>query len=155
MAVFVCECGNVFECINGAPVCDVCEEEREDNPEHEAGELTEADDEDKRRLALAKHDGGKPSDYEHDGNNVFSAGRREWLVLTDSEADEAWDEELERYWEDCVLPEVPAHLRGYMDAEAWKSDARHDGRGHSLSGYDGNEDEEDVDGVTYYIYRTN
>jgi hypothetical protein len=30
-----------------------------------------------------------------------------------------------------------------------------DGRGHSLSSYDGEENEEQVNGVTYYIYRTN
>ena len=30
-----------------------------------------------------------------------------------------------------------------------------DGRGHYLSSYDGIEDEQDYDGVTYYIYRTN
>ena len=30
-----------------------------------------------------------------------------------------------------------------------------DGRGHFLASYDGDENEETVDGVTYYIYRTN
>ncbi len=30
-----------------------------------------------------------------------------------------------------------------------------DGRGHFISMYDGDENEETVDGVTYYIYRTN
>ena len=30
-----------------------------------------------------------------------------------------------------------------------------DGRGHFLSGYDGAENEEKVDGVWYFIYRTN
>lgn len=30
-----------------------------------------------------------------------------------------------------------------------------DGRGHFLSGYDGEENEEEVDGATFFIYRTN
>lgn len=30
-----------------------------------------------------------------------------------------------------------------------------DGRGHLLSGYDGDENDQEYDGVTYYIYRTN
>jgi hypothetical protein len=30
-----------------------------------------------------------------------------------------------------------------------------DGRGHNLAGYDGVENEEEYDGETYYIYRTN
>jgi hypothetical protein len=30
-----------------------------------------------------------------------------------------------------------------------------DGRGHYVSSYDGIEDEQDYDGITYYIYRTN
>ena len=30
-----------------------------------------------------------------------------------------------------------------------------DGRGHFLSGYDGNENEETLEGITFYIYRTN
>jgi len=30
-----------------------------------------------------------------------------------------------------------------------------DGRGHFMSSYDGNENEETVNGITYYIYRIN
>jgi len=43
----------------------------------------------------------------------------------------------------------------YFDDEKWKRDARIDGRAHSLSRYDGNEDDQEINGVTYYIYRTN
>ena len=39
--------------------------------------------------------------------------------------------------------------------DAWKRDARMDGRGHSLSSYDGHENEETVEGTTFYIYRIN
>ncbi len=40
--------------------------------------------------------------------------------------------------------------RGFVDAAVSA-----DGRGHFLNGYDGSEEEEDVNGSTYYIYRTN
>jgi len=75
------------------------------------------------------------------------------LVLTDAEAEQRWDDSLESYIDDCL--EIPKHILPYFDREAWKSDARTDGRGHSLSGYDGCENSEEVNGTTYYIYRTN
>lgn len=77
----------------------------------------------------------------------------DWLVYTDSEADDAWDESLENYIDECL--EIPQSIRNYFDRESWKSDARMDGRGHSLSGYDGNECEQEVNGTTYYLYRQN
>lgn len=81
----------------------------------------------------------------------------EYLVLTDEEADDAWDEALDSYLDDCVLPGLPEHARHYFDRPAWKRDARFDGRGHSLALYDGEEhavyDEEDD--TTCYIYRMN
>lgn len=79
-------------------------------------------------------------------------------VLTDEEADDKWDEELDNYIDECIMPEFDRHLPNmycYFDDEAWKRDARYDGRGHSLSRYDGEENEEEVDGVIYYIYRQN
>jgi len=80
---------------------------------------------------------------------------KEYWVLTDDEADEKWEEDLENYIDDCILYQLPEHYRQYFDRESWKSDARHDGRGNSLGRYDGNENEETVNGTTYYIYRTN
>jgi hypothetical protein len=82
----------------------------------------------------------------------------EYLVLTDDEADEMWDEQLDNYIDECILAELPKGVaRNYFDRAAWKRDARHDGRGHSLSSYDGNEDKiyDEEDEETYYIYRTN
>lgn len=86
---------------------------------------------------------------------VFEYGSEEYLVCTDSEADEKWDEYLDNYIEECVLPEIPEAYRNYFDEDAWKSDAENDGRGHSLNPYDGSEDEQKVNGTTYYIYRQN
>lgn len=94
--------------------------------------------------------------YQHyDSLTVFSHGRQEYAVGTDDEADSAWDASMESYLDECVLPELPETAKRYFDRESWKSDARYDGRGHSLSGYDGNENEVEVDGETYYIYRIN
>ncbi len=87
----------------------------------------------------------------------------DYLVLTDEEADEKWDESLDSYIADCIMPEFEkveeslGSTANYFkfDEEMWKRDAKMDGRGHSLSGYDGNENEEEVGGETFYIYRLN
>jgi len=79
----------------------------------------------------------------------------DWKVYTDDEADDAWEESLDNYLDECVLPDLPGTLQNYFDRNAWKSDARMDGRGHSLSGYDGHECEQVVNNTTYYLYRQN
>lgn len=79
----------------------------------------------------------------------------EYYSLTDSEADDKFEEYLDNYIEDIILPDVPQHLRNYFDDERWKDDARDDGRGHSLAHYDGHENEETIGDETFYIYRTN
>ena len=75
------------------------------------------------------------------------------LCLTDSEADDRWEEELDHYIADCILPEIPEWARNYFDEEKWKDDARFDGRGNTISHYDGNENEIKVDDEWFYIYR--
>ncbi len=79
----------------------------------------------------------------------------DYLVLTDSEADDKWEESLDNYIDECIIPELPEFAKNYFDTEGWKKDARYDGRGHSLASYDGNENEETVEGETFYIYRIN
>lgn len=79
----------------------------------------------------------------------------EYLVLTDSEADEKWEEGLENYVDECIIPEIPDPYKYYFDREKWINDAKVDGRGHTLSTYDGDENMEKVNGEYYYIYRTN
>lgn len=87
--------------------------------------------------------------------NTYEYYREEYLVLTDSEADDEWDSALDNYIDECILPEIPDHLQNYFDEEKWKQDAKYDGRGQSLATYDGCEYDEEVNGTTYYIYRTN
>lgn len=79
----------------------------------------------------------------------------DWLVLTDDEADDKWDEHLDNYLEECVLPELPETMSMHFDKESWMSDAKVDGRGHSLSSYDGEEHSETVNDTEYYLYRVN
>lgn len=88
--------------------------------------------------------------YAVNGKTV-SNGKQEWLVVTDDEADELWDQELENYLDECV----PGADGPYFDRERWKRDARIDGRAHSLARYDGNEEEQEVNDTTYYLYRQN
>ncbi len=86
---------------------------------------------------------------------TFDIGNRSYLCVTDSEADELWDADLENYIEECILHELPEQYRQYFDSEGWKDDARMDGRAHSLNRYDGGEEEIEYNGTDFYIYRTN
>ena len=88
-------------------------------------------------------------------DNIFEIDGEEYEVLTDFEADDRWEEELDFYIDECILPQIPEKLQNYFDDEAWKRDARYDGRGHCIARYDGYENEETIDGETFYIYRQN
>lgn len=88
-------------------------------------------------------------------DNTFEYGCVEWRVLTEDEADAAFDEALESILDDVVLPDLDEALQCYFDRDAWKRDAQYDGRGHYLNHYDGEEYEEVVNGTSYYIYRVN
>ena len=84
--------------------------------------------------------------------SLFEYGAEEYLVLTDSEANLRWEESLDNYLEDVIFPQLPEFAAKYFDEDKWKRDARHDGRGHSLSPYDGDE----IEGHNgSYIYRLN
>lgn len=137
------------------------ESEQPDDYEYELPEgcveLDYDEDTSRRMLALMISDGEKRSapDQERYNDKVFSWGNREFLVVTDDEADKLWDEELDNYLDECVLTELPENVRHYFDREKWKHDARIDGRGHALNRYDGNEDCVEIDGTDYFIYRQN
>lgn len=88
-------------------------------------------------------------------DNIIEYYNEEYEVLTDEEADDRWEEELNNYIDECIRPELPEFLGNYFDEEAWKRDARFDGRGHSISRYDGCENEIKVNDTYYYIYRQN
>ena len=88
--------------------------------------------------------------------NIIEYYNEEYEVLTDEEADDRWEEELQYYIDECIMPEIKDEtLRRYFDEEAWKRDARFDGRGHAISRYNGCEYEEKINDTWYYIYRQN
>jgi hypothetical protein len=107
--------------------------------------------------ALAKHLGCESDDVLDEDSDVrFSHGSREYLVMTDDEADAALEQALDSYIDDVILDQFPPAYANYFDRDAWKRDASHDGRGHLLSSYDGDEHEIRLEDGTYlYIYRTN
>ena len=118
-------------------------------------------------------------------NHYDGPGRSSYFVLTDEEADiEAKHQVMETLWAFNVnfLSRYAPALRSSRAAKAWEKmvgelcedatplveavvgdrldemvqDAiREDGRGQFLAGYDHEENEESVGGVTYYIYREN
>lgn len=111
-------------------------------------------------LALLKFLGIKAKDVNEVQDDEYyvkvDGEERTYRVLTDEEADKAWEDSLDNYLEDFVMSEIPEAYQMYFDKEAWKRDARTNSwRGNELNYYDGSEDEEEINGTTYYIYRTN
>jgi hypothetical protein len=90
------------------------------------------------------------------GEGRLNVGRREYLVLTDKEADKKFKEYQNDIINDFVLPEIPQQYRSYFKYKKFRKDVlKEDGRGPTLAGYDGEELEKMVNGTFYYIYRTN
>lgn len=110
---------------------------------------------DYKRIALMQHLSCAYDEVENTYPSCYDAEAAEYLVLTDDEADEAFEEALDSVLDDVILPDLDEALQCYFDRKAWKRDASYDGRGHHLNHYDGCEEEVTVNGVDYYIYRTN
>lgn len=108
-----------------------------------------------RKTAVAELLGCSVDDVvEGYGDNTFKEGSHEYRVLTDTEADKALEEALDSILDDVILPDLDEALHCYFDRDAWKRDAQDDGRGHHLNHYNGVEDEVQVNGGWYYLYRT-
>ena len=116
---------------------------------------------DSKQWALFEHVGETAnyvediSDLEIDDSEISFDGE-ELLILTDDEAESAYEEELDNYFNEVVLPEIPEQYQLYIDYEKWYHDARIDGsRGDSLASYDGCEERHKIeydDGEEEYIY---
>lgn len=117
-------------------------------------ETIDAEGYDAPMIALARFLECKISDITDEGDGRYREGRCEYLVGTYEEMDRKYDEYLDSYIDDCILPEIPEAYRFYFDDEKFKRDAASD-RANALASYDGNENEYALEGVTYYIYRTN
>ena len=114
------------------------------------------EDVDEKALALIQYLGEDPEaiiDVVNAYDNDYNLNGETYRILTNEEAEYAWDEELESYIDDCILPEIDNAYSNYFNRAAWKNDARIDGRGHSLSHYDGEEHCETINGTDYYLYK--
>jgi hypothetical protein len=133
-----------------------------------------------RKAALAAHLGEPVDDIEavsYD-DKMFEAGGGEYLVLTDAEADERVKDSIkDSVWafrpsflaEFLDMPEAEEMFAGFQEAKSEGANSAFvkmignrmdefvqdavsaDGRGHFLSGYDGDEAQEGE----FFIYRTN
>lgn len=96
----------------------------------------------------------KAYDIIHDYDTTYTANGAEYLVLTETERDEAFREACESYLDDCC--DIPENIRYYIDIDKYCDDvAMSDGHGHVLSPYDGCEYESIQEENYYYIYRIN
>lgn len=119
--------------------------------------IDEYDEDDAYRvLALLMHLDEFDASVTVHRNGQLEVGKCEWLVLTDTEADDAYEKSLDNYIDECVLHELPEPYQMYFDSERWKNDARINGcRGSSLASYDGYEHYESTNYGTFYIFRIN
>lgn len=106
---------------------------------------------DEQAIALAEHLDIDVGEVIAAYTDCYEANGGEYLVLTDGEADDKWDENLESYIEDCVMGELPDQFHDFFDRDGFKESLQHNGRGESLNTYDG----EECEHGDYYIYRTN
>ena len=139
------------------------------------------DQEDFRVVALSKHlelTEEEEKEIHYESNDTYCFGNEDYMVLTDDEADEkvaeyiketVWafnpsflschsgiDEDVFKLLQDKCESSNEAILKLIKDFDHFVQDAvRSDGRGHFLSGYDGEENDHEHDNETYYIYITN
>ena len=125
-----------------------------------------------KALALAEVLGVSPLGCLYDGagfGDVWSSDEEpgEYRVLDESEREQAADEALESYIDECIIEQAKAEARDnaalaslirtlsdHFDRASWKQLALDsDGYGHTLASYDGEEREACIDGTWYYVYR--
>lgn len=122
--------------------------------------------------------------HEHYGLKSFSFGGQEYAIGTNAQADKAarlniedsiWAFNASFILSECNLPgELEEGLKAWQEKECegcndellrmvnrlcgdsfFEAAISADGRGHFLSGYDGEENDVVSEGETFYIYRTN
>lgn len=111
-------------------------------------------DELERRTALARFLNCNINDVEpvRHSETEFEAEGNEWLVMTETEADDAARESIRSFIDDCL--DIPENIRPYFDEDRYIDDVLlADGRGHVLNSWDGSENEESGIDETFFIYR--
>lgn len=95
------------------------------------------------------------NELEVDADDItFTYGRNEYKVMTDDEAEDAFDEYLEQFLAEIVYPEIPECYHIYFDEKSWKEDEKVNQSRGRLAWSDDNEHEKYVNKSWYYIYRT-
>ena len=108
--------------------------------------------------ALANHlalDDEDINDIIHIQDNLFKCYQEEYLILTDDEADDALKDYIDSLYQEDVIPRIPDDLQPYFKYKTWFFDKESQLERGVLSSYNDIEENEVVDGVTYYIYRLN
>jgi len=88
-------------------------------------------------------------------DDLYTYGNERYLILDESEAENAWEESIDSFIDACILSGIPDQYHNYFDREAFAKDCSYDGRGSQLATYDGIEIEQTVNACDYYLYRTN
>lgn len=90
--------------------------------------------------------------YTYNDSEVSCGPRFTWLVLTESESNQAILDHLNNYLDEFVLPEIPQKYHTYFDREAWIRDNEADACSE-LATHDGNEKTFTLGTEEVYIYR--
>lgn len=87
--------------------------------------------------------------------HTYCYGEEEYLVMTDEEANNLFEEELDNFICEVMYTEIPEQYHKYINIELYKEDEKSVGRENYLANYDCNEGIEVVNNTNYYIYRRN
>ena len=118
---------------------------------------------DDKVIALAKHLEISPNEAQDDlteskyNDSEYSYGKRGYYVYTERERDSNGLERAENLIDECYLTDEIRNswIYRHFDMDSAIDEVISDGYGTLFASYDGDENEEDVNGNTYYIYRTN
>ena len=101
-------------------------------------------------LGISEEEAAEEIEESRYDDNEFEYDPETYLVLTDREADEKFKEKIEDDINNIVFADIPKQYQSYFDAESYIKDVElSDGRGPTISSYDGQEHEESG----YFIYR--
>ena len=88
-----------------------------------------------------------------DGGYIINTEVAEYRVMTEDAAVNLAQEYLAEHIEEALC-QVPKHIQEYVDKKKWVNDViAHDGLGHTLAHYDGEEHEFLMGDTWYYAFR--
>lgn len=116
--------------------------------------------ENERILFLASYLDIAPRELIHmdTDDKEVSYGNKTYYVVTDTEANYLAYESVENYLDELIYDMEKSYFKQlikYIDKDRFINDGLSEGRGHILASYDGYEDEQELFGERYYIYRIN